>query len=196
MERNFVLDLPTDEPYKFLPFSGLLIIGLSFREYKPYAPVTIVAGALMLIIGTVWWGIAGQKGKKNNEVEVLRTILKLAVELGKRSGAPRKEKNNEKELRKLLDEMNKKLNIEGVYEVSAQELCEKGFEKLKNNEFKKAIEFFNKAIDINSKYKEAWYGRGVAIEKLGERNYREAIKSFRKVLETDPDISDITKERN
>jgi tetratricopeptide (TPR) repeat protein len=62
-----------------------------------------------------------------------------------------------------------------------------GILKSDNNEEQEAIYNFNKAIEINSEYLNAYNNRGVSFMALGK--YEEAIKDFDKVLEIDPEYS-------
>ena len=48
----------------------------------------------------------------------------------------------------------------------------------------KALTFFDKALKVEPKYKEAQNYKGKVLEKLGRHN--EAIESFNKALEIDP----------
>jgi Flp pilus assembly protein TadD len=50
-----------------------------------------------------------------------------------------------------------------------------------HGKYEEAIGAFNRAIDINPKYVEAWYNKGVALEKLGRND--EANVAFAKAKE-------------
>ena len=59
---------------------------------------------------------------------------------------------------------------------------------LKNlNELNKAIEFFNKSIEINQYDSLALYNKGICLIRL--RKYEEAIKCFEKLVEINPNDS-------
>ncbi|NQV00096.1 MAG: tetratricopeptide repeat protein [Parcubacteria group bacterium] len=60
----------------------------------------------------------------------------------------------------------------------------KGNEYLMDKEFQKAIEEFDKAIEINKNYAEPYNGKGVAYRNLGEFN--KAIKDYTKAIELYP----------
>lgn len=64
-----------------------------------------------------------------------------------------------------------------------EELIVKGEKFLKEREYKKAEKIFNKAIEKDQNCKEAWYGLGTAVYKLGQE--REAISYYNKALSLD-----------
>lgn len=53
--------------------------------------------------------------------------------------------------------------------------------------YKQAIKYFNKAIELNPELQRAYYNRAVAYEKLG--NYDEAFKDFNKAIELNPQLA-------
>ena len=53
------------------------------------------------------------------------------------------------------------------------------------SEYNKAIEFFDKAIEIEPDHASAWYNKGVALSKLGR--YDEELKAYDKAIEIKPD---------
>ena len=52
------------------------------------------------------------------------------------------------------------------------------------NQFDKAIEDFNAALNVNNKDAESWAWRGVALERQGKK--REAAESFQRAMSVDP----------
>ncbi|KAF5091739.1 tetratricopeptide repeat protein [Methanospirillum sp. J.3.6.1-F.2.7.3] len=64
----------------------------------------------------------------------------------------------------------------------------KGSEFQKNGELDKAIEAFNKAIDINPKDEIAWNNKGTALVEQGKFN--EAIEAFDKAININSDFED------
>lgn len=67
---------------------------------------------------------------------------------------------------------------------SALDYYSKGNECLANMKFEEAIKYFNRALDINPKYVEAYTGKGMALYKLGELG--KAGKCFNRVIELKP----------
>ena len=60
--------------------------------------------------------------------------------------------------------------------------------------YQKAIECYEKAIEINSQLKEAWYNEGIALGKLGK--YQDAIKAFDQALSISPDYSNALRNKD
>ena len=60
-----------------------------------------------------------------------------------------------------------------------------GFSSARNLNYKEALVYYNKALELKSDYNRAWISRGFALEKL--ERYEEAIDSYKKVLELKPD---------
>ncbi|MFQ5884781.1 MAG: tetratricopeptide repeat protein, partial [Thermoplasmata archaeon] len=50
--------------------------------------------------------------------------------------------------------------------------------------FEDAVINFDKAIDLDEKYSEAWYNRGLALEAL--KRYEEAVGSYDRALKINP----------
>jgi len=55
---------------------------------------------------------------------------------------------------------------------------------LEQGEAKKAIEFFDKSLDINNQYFPSWNDKGVTLLELGK--YNQALKCFEQVIILDP----------
>jgi hypothetical protein len=60
---------------------------------------------------------------------------------------------------------------------------------LKNREFDQAISLFNKSLEINPKYAEAYETRGMVYS--SREQYDEAIADFNKALEIDPRLAEV-----
>lgn len=60
-------------------------------------------------------------------------------------------------------------------------------------QFDKAIEDFNQAIDLNSKYSSAYHNKGQALSGLGRHD--KAVEEFSKVIEMNPDSPLLLKDR-
>ena len=58
-----------------------------------------------------------------------------------------------------------------------------GNEHYYKGEYAKAIQYYDKALEMDSKNVDAWYNKGVALDNLGK--YKEAIQSYDKALEID-----------
>ena len=69
-------------------------------------------------------------------------------------------------------------------EDEAQSYMIKGRERCKAEDFKGAIDYLNKAIELNPEYAEAYYWRGIAKRKSGDDEG--AGKDFFKGREVDP----------
>ncbi|WP_135606898.1 tetratricopeptide repeat protein, partial [Methanococcoides sp. NM1] len=56
-------------------------------------------------------------------------------------------------------------------------------------EYDKALEYFDKALEINPDYVDAWNNKGLTLNKLNE--FENASESFDKALEINPDDADL-----
>ena len=61
----------------------------------------------------------------------------------------------------------------------------------KSGKYQEAIEHFDKAIELDPNYVDAWYNKGVVLDNLGE--HEEAIECYDKALELDPNNADAWK---
>lgn len=50
--------------------------------------------------------------------------------------------------------------------------------------YEDAIKYYNKALQINPRYENAWYNKGAALYGIGK--YNEAMECFDKTLEINP----------
>ena len=60
----------------------------------------------------------------------------------------------------------------------------KGCDYLEKKELEKALNCFNKALELNPEYSYAWHKKGLIFEK--QKNYLDAIKCYDRALESDP----------
>ena len=67
-------------------------------------------------------------------------------------------------------------------------LLSKGKDYSNNKEYKKALDSFNKVIEIDKNNKEAYYLKGILYTDL--KKYKEALDNFNKVLEIDPNAKE------
>jgi molecular chaperone DnaK len=74
---------------------------------------------------------------------------------------------------------------------TAHDLTLDGFLLLNLNNYKEAMDYFNNAIDLDSKYGLAWAGKGTSLFKVGKFN--DAKSCFYKTLEINPDLKIIEK---
>jgi len=68
------------------------------------------------------------------------------------------------------------------------DLCEQGVKFAESGMYDEAIKRFDKALEIDSEYKEAWNGKGTVLMKLNR--WKEAIKYFEKSLKNYPKYVD------
>ena len=66
-------------------------------------------------------------------------------------------------------------------------LNNRGITLRKSGKYQHAIESYNKAIELNPQYADAYNNRGFAYEQLG--NHQEAIKDYSKAIELDPQFA-------
>ena len=71
---------------------------------------------------------------------------------------------------------------------SANDYFSLGLTYQQRGEYKKAIEYYDQAIEINSQFAEAYYNRGLAKVKSG--NPKEAIQDYDKAIEINPQDAD------
>ncbi len=77
--------------------------------------------------------------------------------------------------------------IEIAEATTAEDFFSEGNQFYEQGHYEKAIESYDKAIEIKPDYFQAWGNRGIALGKL--EKYEEAILSFDKVTEIKPDNS-------
>ncbi|MGC1393294.1 MAG: tetratricopeptide repeat protein, partial [Coleofasciculaceae cyanobacterium] len=74
-----------------------------------------------------------------------------------------------------------RLSLSDAYSEEAVALYEQGNEQLDAKDFSGAVASYDRALEIQSDYHQAWHNRGVALGNLGQ--YEQAIASFDKALE-------------
>ena len=79
---------------------------------------------------------------------------------------------------------NEKVTYIKALMTKGNEYVDTGCSCLQKNDFEKAIEYFNKAIEINPNYKFAYINRATAYAKL--KKYQNAINDYNKVIDLDP----------
>ena len=72
--------------------------------------------------------------------------------------------------------------------MTAEKYFNKGVADYESNNFKNAIENFNKAIEINQNYTDAYYNRGIA--KFDLSDYHGAIEDYSKAIEINQNYAD------
>jgi tetratricopeptide (TPR) repeat protein len=107
------------------------------------------------------------KEYKKYYYEMERYLMENCISLNE------KIKNNEEQSNKSFSKNQK-----------AIDLYSKGIDESKNENFKKAIEYYEKALKIDPEFTFAWDNLGVSYRKLN--NYDKAIESYEKSLEIDP----------
>jgi tetratricopeptide (TPR) repeat protein len=65
---------------------------------------------------------------------------------------------------------------------------DKGVALMNQNKYDGAIQAFDKAIEINPQYVEAWAGKGWSL--YGSSRYKEALKAYNKAIELNPNYAD------
>lgn len=140
------------------------------------------------------WEYYYQRGLANNEVgnyadsiEDYSKAISLNCEI----------LQNEDILYDIQDSVNKvesiSSNSEKVKHIKAlmtegNEYVEIGCDYLNKNNFNTAIEYFNKAIEINPNYKYGYFNRATAYAKL--EDYQNAINDYNKVIDLDVNWAD------
>jgi len=74
--------------------------------------------------------------------------------------------------------------LAGCGNIESDKLYNQGTELLKKGQYDQAIANFDKAIEINPRYAEAYNNRGIAYTKKGQ--YDKAISDYNKAIELDP----------
>ena len=85
-------------------------------------------------------------------------------------------------------ELNPELKLDPdtkAKQLAAPTLLKEGEKLAQQGNIEKAIAYYDKAIEFKPDFHEAWYNRGVALNKL--ERYTEAIASYDKVIEIKPD---------
>ncbi len=89
---------------------------------------------------------------------------------------------------KLLKKKNNQENS-----ICAHDLMLKAVEFWEMEDFKKADNFLNKALDMDSSFDEIWYCRGELLIRMGRIN--DAINSFNKAFEINPESGGIVRKK-
>ena len=89
---------------------------------------------------------------------------------------------------KLLKTKNNQENS-----ICAHDLMLKGVEFWEREDLKKADDFLNKALEMDSSFDEIWYCRGELFVRMGRIN--DAINSFNKAFEINPESGGIVKKK-
>lgn len=127
---------------------------------------------------------------KNKSKELIDT-RKKAEELARENEKLRKEleamakavKSDAKTLAKNVEEYEKTIT-----ELDASEWFKKGLTALHTNNYKQAIAYFTKAIELKPDYAYAYNNRGVLYSRLG--NVQQAIEDMTKAIEVKPDYAE------
>ena len=72
-------------------------------------------------------------------------------------------------------------------ELDAVKELNKATKLMLKGDYKEAIVFLRKAIDLNPEFSEAYYNLGIAYERLGK--HKDAIETLKKTIELSPDNS-------
>jgi len=72
--------------------------------------------------------------------------------------------------------------------MDAEEWLDKGNEFAEHGNYKKALEAYDKAAEINPQYVAAWHGKGFALGRLGR--YQEALEAYDKAAEINPQYAE------
>lgn len=89
-----------------------------------------------------------------------------------------KGKGDTQKLEQYTDNINK---------LSATDWKEKGYAFFNEKKYDKALEAYNKAIELNPKYAVAYSNRGIVYDELGK--YQEAITDLDKAIELNPNLA-------
>ena len=73
----------------------------------------------------------------------------------------------------------------GICGTEADVHFEKGVDYINQGDYQQAIEEFNRALTIDSKYVDAYCGIGIAY--LNQKKYKEAIGALEKAIALDPE---------
>ena len=92
--------------------------------------------------------------------------------------------DNCKSLNELVASSNKLGNYSMSKNPVAIELYGKGDKEVKKQNYKKAIEYYEQALQIDSLFAFAWDNLGLCYRKIG--NYPKALESYQKSLKLDP----------
>ena len=79
------------------------------------------------------------------------------------------------------------------HSICAHDLMLEALEFWEMEDFKKAYNFFEKALDMDSNFDEIWYCRGELLIRMGRIN--DAINSFNKAFEINPESGGIVRKK-
>jgi len=72
--------------------------------------------------------------------------------------------------------------------MNAEELFKQGINFCNLERYEEALKAFEKAIEINPQFVEAWNGKGIAL--YNRERYKEALKAFNKAIKIDPQFAE------
>ncbi|MFX1366411.1 MAG: tetratricopeptide repeat protein [Promethearchaeota archaeon] len=88
------------------------------------------------------------------------------------------------------DLMNYIQNLEKKFKAKSKEdLLLKGNLSYFSKNYDEAIEFFNRALEIDSQFKEAWLNKGITL--ANQEKYGEAMKCYKEALKIDPEFREV-----
>ncbi len=78
-------------------------------------------------------------------------------------------------------------SVNSTYSSDVVEIFNQGIEYAKKGDYENAIKEYNRALEINPKYAEAYYNRGDAYDDMGDKE--RAIADYNRALEINPKLS-------
>lgn len=144
---------------------------------------------VMAILGVAIPLILNKKNEKNVE-KLLEDAKKEATDAKKQAQQAKQAVANIEELKEQVSQIQDKINEDilsaekAANRAKASELFAQALSEKNKN---KAIELYNKSIELNPNYVDAINNRGVVKYEL--ENYKSAIEDYNKAIELDPNYS-------
>ncbi len=124
-----------------------------------------------------------------DEINKIRSQISLQF-LPEVSGEESKRDIIPKEIKEKLEDLTRKIELYEAlgFQLRPEDYLYRGINFYDEGKYDLPIQSFNKALELNHDYPEAWYNKGRTLKELGK--YEEAIKSHDKAIVIKPDYAE------
>ncbi len=148
---------------------------------------------MVLLLAFLLVGVVAGQDLNQKKQELIRKISEIDQQLkAGATGAEREDLMKERErLVAAVSDINKKMmaDAEMMKRINAvKKAYNDGNNAFKLGQLQEALNYYNKAISLDSTFYKAYYGRGLTLKKM--RRYAEAIKSYQAAIRQNPNFAE------